>query len=135
MRQIVAFISIFGFAMPAIAAEYRMSLVETGVRDYYCTYTVRLENSGPEPLNDLNGYFVLLDENEPVGESRSSSLLNAASGEVTETVFEAPNAPCDSVNGLQFVVSACRVGQSFRNQADCAANLETVSPILDAVPR
>ncbi|MEM1400229.1 MAG: hypothetical protein AAGF58_10125 [Pseudomonadota bacterium] len=138
MRPMIAFITLIAMAAPAsaaAAADYRLSLIDAGVRDYYCTFTVQLENSSAEALDDLNGYFVLLAAEEPVGETRSSSLINTSAGGTAEAVFEAPNAPCETIDGLQFVVSACRVGPSFLDQADCAANMETSAPILGAVPR
>ncbi len=39
-----------GQAAEAIAADYRMTVTETGKRDYYCTITVALENLSGKPL-------------------------------------------------------------------------------------
>lgn len=131
----LAGIALAGIALPATAADYRMSLIETGVRDYYCTFTTQLDNQSSEMLDDLNGYFVLSSGDDDVGESRSSSFLNTGSGSSTEVVFEAPNAPCGEIDSLRFVVTACRIGPSFLDQTDCAARLETVMPIREAVVR
>ena len=124
-----------GISVSAEAADYRLTVVDTGVRDYYCTLTARLENGSAETLDDLNGFFVLLVGEDQVGQSWASSFLNTAPGGSTEVAFEAPNAPCADVTGLRFVVGACRIGPSFIDRADCAARLETVTPINEAVAR
>lgn len=135
MRILAAALVAMGAIPAAEAADYRLTLLETGMRDYYCTYTARLENMSGETLDDLNGFFVLLAGDEPVGESRSSSFLNTPSDGTTSVVFEAPRAPCEDVSDLRFVVGACRIGRSFLDQADCAGRLETAPPITAAVAR
>ena len=113
----------------AQTTDYRLSIVETGQRDYYCTVTVQLANASEETLNDLNGSLVLLAGDDEVGQSRASSFLNVGPGETVERTFESPNAPCADVTGYRFVVSACRSDGSFRDPADCAARLP---PVIDA---
>lgn len=136
MRTIAAAtLCTLGLAVSAEAADYRLTVVETGVRDYYCTLTARLENASDETLDDLNGFFVLLVGRDQVGQSWANSFLNTAPGGATDVLFEAPNAPCADVTDLRFVVGACRVGRSFLDHADCAARLETAAPISEAVPR
>ena len=122
-------------AAAALAEDLRLSVVETGIRDYYCTTTVRLENASAETVNDLNGFLVLLAGEAEVGQSRSSSFFALAPGAVADITFDAPNAPCADVTGLRFVVGACRIDQSFRDQADCAARIAPVAPIAEAVAR
>ena len=134
-RLLFAVLGIMAPAVSAKAADFRMSVVETGVRSYYCTMTVRLENGAAGTVNDLNGYFVLYAGDDQVGQSRATSFLNVAPGTVSDTIFEAPNAPCAEITGASFVVGACRIDQSFRDLADCADRLETTLPIREAVAR
>lgn len=122
-------------APSALADDLRLSVVDTGVRDYYCTTTVRLENAGAETVNDLNGFLVLLAGEAEVGQSRASSFFALDPGAVADVTFDAPNAPCADVTGLRFVVGACRIDQSFRDQADCAARIAPVAPIAEAIAR
>ena len=124
-----------GLAVSAEAADYRLTVVDTGVRDYYCTLTARLENASGETLDDLNGFFVFFVGGEQVGQSWANSFLNTAPGATTDVLFEVPNAPCDQVTDVRFVVGACRIGPSFLDHTDCTARLETAAPIRDAVPR
>ena len=122
-------------AASALAAEYRLSVVDTGTRDYYCTTTVRLDNGSAETLNDLNGFLVLLAGDVEIGRSRAGSFFALAPGAAADVTFDAPNAPCAEVTGLRFVVGACRIDQSFRDQADCAARIDPIAPIAEAVAR
>ena len=137
LATIVGLVGLAWLAAPqnAAASDYRISVVDTGTRSYYCTATVRLENGSAETINDLNGYLVLLVAEDDVGESWGSSFLDVAAGAASEVTFEAPNAPCEAVTGFRFVVGACRVGESFHDQAVCADRLDTVAPIREAVAR
>ena len=134
-RALFAMLGILALAGHAEAADFRMSVIETGVRSYYCTMTVRLENGAADTVNDLNGYFVLYAGNDQVGQSRASSFLDVAPGATSDAIFEAPNAPCSEITDVSFVVSACRIDQSFRDRADCVGRLETTPPIREAVAR
>ena len=119
----------------AMASDFRLSVVDSGLRDYYCTTTVRLENLSDSSLDDLNGFVLLLAGDEVLGQSRSSSFFGLGPGEVGDVTFDTPSAPCADVNGYRFVVGACRIDQSFQDRADCAGRLETLTPIHEAVAR
>ena len=134
-RRLFAMLGVLASAASAEAADFRISVVETGVRSYYCTMTVRLENGAADTVNDLNGYFVLYAGDDQVGQSRASSFINVAPGAAADTVFEAPNAPCAEITGVSFVVGACRIDRSFHDRVDCAGRLETMLPIREAVAR
>ena len=134
-RLLFAIVGIAASAASANAADIRMSVVETGIRSYYCTMTVRLENGTADTVNDLNGYFVLYAGADQVGQSRANSFLDVAPGATSEAIFEAPNAPCAEITGVSFVVGACRIDRSFRDRVTCASRLETTSPIQEAVAR
>lgn len=116
-------------------APFRLSVVETGMRDYYCTVTVRLENRGAQVVDDVNGHFVLYSGEDEVGEGRSASFLGVAAGGEGEAVFLAPNAPCDTIDGYAFRVGACRIAGSFENRAECASWFEADTPIRDVAGR
>lgn len=135
----IALIAVLASAATASAAppanDLRLSVVDTGTRDYYCTTTVRLENAGTETVDDLNGFLILLNGDAEIGRSRAGSFFGLAPGAAAEVTFDAPNAPCTEVTGLRFVVGACRLDQSFRDQADCAARIDPGAPITEAVPR
>ena len=132
---LIALLAALTPAATALADDLRLSVVETGVRDYYCTTTLRLENSGTETLNDLNGFLVLIGDGAEIGRSRAASFFAVDPGGSADITFDAPNAPCDAVTDLRFVVGACRIDQSFRDQADCATRIDPVAPIAEAVAR
>ena len=119
----------------ASANDLHLSVIDTGMRDYYCTTTVRLENAGTETVDDLNGFLVLLNGDAEIGQSKAGSFFGLAPGAAAEVTFDAPNAPCAEVTALRFVVGACRIDQSFRDQADCAARIDPGAPITEAVAR
>ncbi|MEM8949957.1 MAG: hypothetical protein AAGC99_11565 [Pseudomonadota bacterium] len=119
----------------AWAADYKMTLIETGKRDYYCTVTLQIENTSEEALADLNGHLISLVDADDVGRSKGGSFLNVTPGATASAEFETPNAPCDQITGYRFLVGACRVGTSFMDQGDCAERIETETPITEAVAR
>ncbi|MEM9441755.1 MAG: hypothetical protein AAGA73_15020 [Pseudomonadota bacterium] len=133
MNRTAAFtVAMLFMANPAFAADYRMSLIETGKRDYYCTITVQVENMSEEVLADLNGHFISVKDDEDVGRSKGASFLNVEPGAISVAEFETPNAPCNEVNGYRFLVGACRVGTSFMDQGECAGRIQPDPPITEA---
>ena len=124
-----------GLCGPAVAADYRLTLVETGTRDYYCTMTVMLENRAAITINDVNGRFNLLVGETVVGRTHPSSFWGVDPGTASTRVFESPSAPCAEVDGYVFIVGACRTDGTFQDPGDCAGSIETGAPIRAAVPR
>lgn len=61
-------------------ADYRMTLQETGMLDYYCSITVSLENLSDEPLAEINGHFFSYVGEEEVGRSRGALFLDMLPG-------------------------------------------------------
>ncbi len=132
---LIALLAALTLTATALADDLRLSVVETGVRDYYCTTTLRLENSGTGTLNDINGFLVLLEDDSEIGRSWAASFFAIDPGGSADITFDAPNAPCDAVTDLRFVVGACRIDQAFQDQTDCAARIDPVAPIAEAVAR
>ncbi|MEO1200584.1 MAG: hypothetical protein AAFX39_15355 [Pseudomonadota bacterium] len=124
-RLLLSALALVAVTSGAVAqtADYSLSVVETGQRDYYCTVTLRLDNASDGTVNDLNGSVVLLAGDEAVGQSRASSFLNVGPGETGERLFEAPNAPCAEVTEYRFDVNSCRIDGSFRDASECATRL------------
>ncbi|WP_224826721.1 DUF4232 domain-containing protein [Cognatishimia sp. MH4019] len=111
------------------AADYMLTLQDTGMRSYYCTITVSLTNTTDTPLTEVNGHFFSFLGEEQVGRSKGASFLNIAPGDSAEAVFETPNAPCDEVTSYRFIIGACRIDSSFINKADCATLIDATEPI------
>ena len=116
-------------------ARYRLSVVEAGMRDYYCALTVRLENLTETEIDDVNGSFVLFRGDEAIAEGRSASFTGIAPGSAGEATFLAPNEPCDEIDGYAFRVGACRIGGAFENRTECAGWFEADAPIRGIAPR
>ena len=136
MRKLFLFVLASAcLAGTAAAAEYRISLIDSGMRDYYCTVTVQIENRSADTLSDLNGFVLSLAGEDEVGRSRAVSFLNVAPGVAASAVFETPNAPCAEITGYRFVVGACRVGPKFHDQTDCAVRIDVVGPFVGVVAR
>ncbi|MGB3554990.1 MAG: hypothetical protein WBA25_10160 [Jannaschia sp.] len=115
--------------LPALAADWRLELLETGQREYYCTGTIRLTNKGDAALTELSGFFLIEIDGEQVGRSKGNWFLNLAPGASAEAVFETPNAPCAEADRWTFVVGACRLDAGFEDKAACAARIDTVAPL------
>lgn len=122
-------------ANSAFAADYRMTLIDTGKRDYYCTITVQLENMSDDVIADLNGHFVSFVDAMDVGRSKGGSFLNVEPNATALAEFETPDAPCSEVTSYRFLVGACRVGNSFMDQGDCAERIQPEMPISGASTR
>ena len=116
----------------AAAADYTLTLQDTGMRSYYCTITVSLTNTTDAPLTEVNGHFFSFLGDEQVGRSKGASFLNLAPGDSAEAVFETPNAPCDDVTSYRFVIGACRIESSFIDKAECAGLIDPTDPISGA---
>lgn len=110
------------------AAEYRLTLEGTGLREYYCTVTATLTNESDEPLTEINGYFFSYIGDEKVGRSKGQSFLNLAPGESAVATFETPSAPCDEITRYDFVVGACRFEVAFEDRSLCAAKVRPEPP-------
>ena len=116
-------------AANSASADYAIALQDKGLRDYYCTITVRLQNNTDAPLTEINGHFFSFVGEHEVGRSKGASFMNVAPGEIALATFETPNAPCEDVTSYRFVIGACRVGAGFIDKSDCAALIETAVPI------
>lgn len=116
-------------AAPAMAEDYHMTLIDTGKREYYCQIMVTLENKSESQLTEISGYFYSYKDGEKVGRSKGTWFMNVPAGETAEAVFETPNAPCEEVDRYEFVVGACRFGQSFEQQELCADKIHFSNPL------
>ncbi len=124
-----------GTVSGASAADFELSIVDTGTRDYYCTTTLMVSNATDGALDEINGHLVLMSGDDAVGQSKGGSLLNAQPGDSTTAIFDAPNAPCDSVNAYRFVVGICRVDGQFLNAEECAGRIAGIAPVSEVVSR
>ncbi|MEM9797284.1 MAG: hypothetical protein AAF919_12385 [Pseudomonadota bacterium] len=129
MRILFAAILAVAPAMPTFA-DYRLELIDTGQRAYYCTATIRLTNATQTPLTELSGYFLLHIGNEQVGRSKGTWFLNVPAGGSADAVFETPNAPCESVDRYDYVIGACRFGKNFAAVEECAALIAPTAPVV-----
>ncbi|MGD1883904.1 MAG: hypothetical protein ACFB11_16550 [Paracoccaceae bacterium] len=121
----------FGIGMviaSPVRADYKLDLVETGLREYYCTITVMLTNNSDQPLTEINGYFLSYVGDMQVGRSKGNSFLNMEPGGSTEAIFETPNAPCDDVTRYDFVIGACRIGSGFEDRSVCLNRIDLETP-------
>lgn len=136
MRRAAGFIVLAGLigAAPSFAADFEVSVTETGTRDYYCTTTVEVANNADVRLNEINAKLVLLDGDEPVGETRAGSMLGADPGATASVVLDAPNAPCDAISAYTLVIGICRIDGSFVKAGDCAGRVAVAEPILGVEP-
>ncbi|MEM6385486.1 MAG: hypothetical protein AAF718_04530 [Pseudomonadota bacterium] len=117
-------------AAPATAADYKMHVSDTGLREYYCQLMVTLENTGDAPLGEISGYFYAFIGTEKVGRSKGAWYLNVAPGMSAEATFETPNAPCDTIERYEFVVGACRLDAGFEEKSLCADRIEFAEPLV-----
>ena len=118
------------------AAEFELSLSETGKRDYYCTVTLTVTNTTDDVvLDEINGRVMLRIGEEPVGRSKGASLLTAPPGGTASATFETPDAPCDEVDNVHFVVGICRIEGDFVGAAECAPRIGAVAPVSAIVSR
>jgi hypothetical protein len=116
----------------AAAADYRVSLVEAGVRDYYCTTTIEIENLSDAPLIGINSFVDLHGADGLINTSRGGLAGPTAPGEAVQMTMDAPNEPCSEIESYVLVVGTCQKEAGFRNRNDCAAAFETVEPITNA---
>ena len=121
--------AIFIFAAVARADDYHMTLIDTGKREYYCQIMVSLENKTESQLKEISGFFYSYMNGEEVGRSKGTWFMNVPAGQTAEAVFETPNAPCEEVDRYEFVVGACRFGQSFEDQELCATRIGFSNPL------
>ncbi len=123
-------------ALASFAGEgdWRLSLAATGMREYYCGATLRLENRGAEAMEEIAGHLILTRDGASVGRSRGASFRDVAAGGAAEALFETPNAPCAQAD-LTLVIGACRIGGAFVPAADCAARIAPSAPVARALAR
>ncbi|MEM8640341.1 MAG: hypothetical protein AAGG51_16225 [Cyanobacteria bacterium P01_G01_bin.54] len=119
----------------AIAADYRVSLAEAGIRDYYCTTTIEIENLSDAPLLGINTFMDLMGADGLITTSRGVLAGPIAPGESVQMTMDAPNEPCAAIESYVLVVGSCQIESGFRNTDDCAAAFETVEPITGARSR
>ncbi|MEM1389168.1 MAG: hypothetical protein AAF748_15230 [Pseudomonadota bacterium] len=117
---------LFLAAVPLAAhAEPRLVLevAHDGFDEYYCVTRGTLRNEGDAAIREVNGFFIIYQGDEVVGRARGASFLNLEPGGEADALFPAPNVPCDTADGFEFVVSACMMGNSFMDREDCAGLL------------
>ncbi len=117
---------------PVVAADYRVSLVEAGTRDYYCTTTIEIENISGAPLVGINTFVDLIGSNGLINTSRGVLAGPIAPGEALQMTMDSPNEPCASIESYVLVVGTCQVDEGFRSRDECAAAFEVVEPITGA---
>lgn len=122
-------------ATAAAAQSFEIAAEHAGFREYYCVTRGTLTNTGSEPIQELNGYFLLYEDGEEVGRSRGSSFLALDPGASAEARFEAPNAPCDTADEYHFIVNACMRDGSFFDRGDCADMVTGTEAVTTVVPR
>jgi len=135
MQQAVLGFTLTGalIAAPLMAQDYVLKLTGTGIRDYYCRITVRLENRTDAALGEIAGHFHSYIGRELVGRSRGDWFMNVPSKGAAETTFETPNAPCKNVERYEFVISACRINAALEDRTACVARITVIAPITAAV--
>lgn len=131
MRPALCLVALM-FATPA-SAEYKLALIDTGMRDYYCTITVELTNTSSAPLTEINAFFLNYVGDKLVGRSKGSSFMNVAPGATALAMFETPNAPCTEVESYQPVIGACRLGVAFEDKSVCVEKLALDAPFKPAI--
>ena len=120
-------------ALPAGAADYRVSLVEAGIVDYYCATTVRIENLSDAPLVGINTFVDLVAEGgDLINTSRGVLTGPIEPGGSVEARMLAPNEPCDLIDSYVLVVGTCQLGDGFLNRHTCAEAFDAVEPITGA---
>lgn len=129
---LIAFTSASAATAAFAEPSYELGAEHAGFREYYCQTRGTLTNTGDTLLQELNGFFYIMQNGEQVGRSRGASFLNVEPGASSEAVFEAPNAPCDEAVSYDFVVGACRIGDAFVNQAECASAIVVTGDIATA---
>ncbi|NBB82136.1 MAG: hypothetical protein GVY28_01895 [Alphaproteobacteria bacterium] len=116
----------------AMAADYRVSLVDAGMRDYYCTTTIAIENISDAPLVGINTFVDLMSADGLINTSRGVMAGPVAPGEAVQMTMDAPNEPCADIESYVLVVGSCQIENGFRNRDDCAAAFETIEPFTGA---
>ena len=126
----------FGIALtltaPALAVDYRVSLVEAGTRDYYCTTTIAIENMSDAPLLGINTFVDLMGSAGLINTSRGVLAGPIAPGETIQATMDAPNEPCGDIETYVLVVGTCQLEGGFRNLDECADAVEAIHPITGA---
>lgn len=117
-------------ASPALGTDYKMTVTDTGLREYYCQLTVTLENTDAAPLGEISGFFYAYIGDEKVGRSKGAWFLNVAPGATAEATFETPNAPCDTIERYEFVVGACRLNEGFEEKSLCGNRIDFTAPLM-----
>ncbi len=118
----------------ALASDYVLAIESKGLREYYCTITVSLENVSAKKLTEISGFFYSYIEDEMVGRSKGAWFMNVEPSSVQKAVFETPNAPCDDVTRYEFVVGACRFDAGFEDVSACEGRLIYKAPLMAANP-
>lgn len=128
---VCTFFSALPFNAPHAVADaaFELELQDTGKRDYYCTATFALRTHASEPLDDVNGYFLVFAGEEQVGKTKATSFRFEDGKKLASAIFEAPNAPCAEIDGYQFVVGACLRDRKFLDLAECAAAISPLAPV------
>ncbi len=135
LARVIASLAGLGLAGPLHAAEFRLSVADTGSRDYYCTVSVTVENGTAARLDDLNGVFDLLAGGGRVGSTRAGSFFAVAPGAAMTATFESPDAPCADIDGYRFLINSCRIDGQFLAADQCAGRITVVAPIQGVAPR
>ncbi len=118
------------------AADFELSLTDTGKRDYYCTVTLTVTNTTDDVvLDEINGRLMLRIGEEQVARSKGASLLAAPPGGTASATFETPDAPCDDIDSYHFVVGICRIEGSFIGADECAPRISGIAPVSAIVSR
>lgn len=104
---------------------YTMEQTETGLREYYCQATFTMKSDCPSRFADINGFFYVYIGDDEVGRSKGASFQFSKDETEATALFETPNAPCDDIDGYEFVVGACMEGRSFADRNECAATIAT----------
>lgn len=129
IRTLCAAVTIGFLAPSAQGGDYHLTLLDTGMREYYCQITVELENRSSKPLTEISGYFYNYIGTERVGRSKGTWFMNVSPGETAVATFETPNGPCTDDVRYEFIVGACRFGQAFEDTSACASLLSFTDPL------
>jgi hypothetical protein len=131
--RMLALSALLAAPVPA-QADWSLDLVETGMRAYYCTGTVRLTNHADTTLTELSGFFHIYKDGERVGRSKGTWFMNVPPGASATAIFETPNAPCGDADRWEYIVGACRLGDGFEDKAVCADRVSATAPLAVGTP-
>ncbi|MEM8581736.1 MAG: hypothetical protein AAGA38_16595 [Pseudomonadota bacterium] len=121
-HKALVYIALIATPAVLVAGEMELTLGEIGLREYYCTHEMTLNNQSQTAVMEVSGHFNFYIGEEQVGRSKGTWFMNIAPGESKTATFETPNAPCNDVERYEFVVGACRVtGPGFDPVEKCSA--------------